>query len=36
VAKLVAFVEGSQRGIIPGAHRAEPGRDDPESEERVW
>jgi UDP-N-acetylglucosamine acyltransferase len=36
VAKLVAFVEGSQRGIIPGAHRAEPGRDDTESEERVW
>ena len=36
VAKLVAFVEGSQRGIIPGAHRAQPGRDDTESEERVW
>jgi len=36
VAKLVAFVEGSRRGIVPGGRSAKSGHDDTESEERVW
>jgi UDP-N-acetylglucosamine acyltransferase len=36
VAKLVAFVEGSKRGIVPGGRTTESGRDDAANEERVW
>lgn len=36
VAKLVEFVEGSKRGIIPGRRAQDATRDEAESEERVW
>jgi hypothetical protein len=36
VARLVEFVEGSKRGIIPGRREQEPTREASESEERVW
>jgi UDP-N-acetylglucosamine acyltransferase len=36
VARLLEFIEGSRRGIVPGAWEPEASPDDAESEERVW
>ena len=36
VARLVEFVEGSSRGIVPGSRETKAADDDVESSERVW